>query len=112
MKTLSSQLASGARYLHSLNTTTFDVLCRVLSDYQPVFLCSICDDEELMESVSFPRVSRGKMPLLILEEYKVIKVLLNFNVTLDGLWTVYTYQYDEHSLGKHTGHIRSRRVSS
>lgn len=65
-------------------------------------MCSICDDEELMKSVSFPMVSRGKLPLLILKEYKEIKVFLNFNVTLDGLWTVYSYHYDKHSLGKHT----------
>lgn len=55
-----------------------------------------------MDLISSPRVSHGGSQLLILDEYKDIKVIVKFNVTLDDLWTVYSYHFDEHSLGKHT----------
>lgn len=59
---------------------------------------SICDDEKLMRNVSVARVSRAGSQAVILEEYMEIKVVLSFNVTLDGLWTVYSCHYDKESL--------------
>lgn len=70
-------------------------------------LSSICDDEKLMKNVSLPRVSHGGSQPLTLEEYEAIKVVLKFNVTLHGLWTVYSYHYDGDSLGNTLQHQES-----
>lgn len=40
----------------------------------------------------------------VLSEYKAIKVVLEFNVTLNDIWTVYSYQYNEDFLGKTLPH--------
>lgn len=61
-----------------------------------------------MRSVSPARVSHaGSLPL-ILEGYEEIKVVLKFNVTLHGFWTVYSYHYDKYSLGNTPPHQESK----
>lgn len=62
-------------------------------------LSSICDDEKLVKSDSSSAVSHVGSRLLILQEYKELNVVLKFNVTLHGNWTVYSYSYNMETLG-------------
>lgn len=76
----------------------FDVCAMFEVNINPL-LCSICDDRRLVRNYSSPAVSHVGSRQLILQEYTKLNVVLKFNVTLHGKWTVYSYAYNMEMLG-------------
>lgn len=63
-------------------------------------LTSICDGETLLESWNRSTEERVGSASFVLKDAAVLYVVLQFNITLQGYWTVYTKAYDKHNLGK------------
>ncbi|XP_076600413.1 uncharacterized protein LOC143328877 [Chaetodon auriga] len=55
---------------------------------------SVCDNERAVHSLNYPSAERVGSRSLALREHEVLYVILQFNVTLHDMWTVYTYTYN------------------
>lgn len=62
---------------------------------------SACDNETLFWSPNTTTEERVGSASLILRNIDVLYVVLQFNLTLQGNWAVYTKVYDKNTLGKH-----------
>lgn len=69
-----------------------------------LFIClcltRICDSQTLLQSWNSFTEERVGSESFILQNVDVLYVVLEFNITLRGNWTVYTKTYDKHNLGK------------
>lgn len=68
----------------------------------PVSVCSpsVCNGTRLLGSLNPPREERAGTASLILQNVKVLYVVLQFDLNLQGSRAVYTKVYDKHMLGK------------
>lgn len=75
---------------------------------------SVCDNETLFWALNTTTEERVGSASFILRDIDVSYVVLQFNLTLQGNWAVYTKVYDKNNLGKHAVeclHLRSTNTS-
>lgn len=75
----------------------FSAWCHVC--FFSLSLTSICDRETLVQSLNHATNGSVGSASFVLQNVDVLYGVLQFNITLQGSWTVYTHIYDKLKLG-------------